>query len=223
MIALKGMVRGLCIMMLIGLCASAVKACAPTTKKMETTADSSKVENRNVVIETIMARRSVRKYKDQPVEREKLQQIAECGINAPSGMNRQPWEVRIVNDAAYIDGLTEIFKKANPKQAEDPNFKNMFRNAPAVIFIASPKDGSGQLDCGLLGENMLLAAQSLGLGTCCLGGPVGFMKSNEEAAPYVEKLALSEDYQLLYAIAVGYPDETPDAKPRNAEKVKFVE
>lgn len=180
-------------------------------------------EERNQVIETIMARRSVRKYKEQPVEREKLQQIVTCGINAPSGMNKQPWEVRVVDSADYINGLTELFKVANPKQAEDPNFKNMFRNAPAVIFIASPADGSGQLDCGLLGENMVLAAQSLGLGTCCLGGPIGFMKRSAEAAPYVERLQLPDDYQLLYAIAVGYPDEAPDAKPRMAEKVKFID
>ena len=49
----------------------------------------------NLVIETIMARRSVRMYKDMPVERCKLQKIVECGINAPSGMNKQPWQVRV--------------------------------------------------------------------------------------------------------------------------------
>lgn len=180
-------------------------------------------EQGNVVVETIMARRSIRQYKDQPVENEKLQQIAECGINAPSGMNKQPWEVRIVNNADYINGITELFKAANSKMAEDPSFKNMFRNAPAVIFVASPKDGSGQLDCGILGENMVIAAQSMGLGTCFLGGPIAFMKSSPEAAPYVEKLALSPEYELLYAIAIGYPDEAPDAKPRDVSKVKFVE
>lgn len=180
-------------------------------------------EGKNVVIETIMARRSIRKYKDQPVEREKLQQIVECGINAPSGMNAQPWQVRVVDNPEYINGITEEFKKANPKMAEDPNFKNMFRNAPAVIFIANPKNGSGALDCGLLGENMILAAHSMGLGTCCLGGPIAFMKNSPEAAPYMERLQLPEDYDLLYAIGVGYPDEAPDAKPRDAAKVKFVE
>jgi nitroreductase len=180
-------------------------------------------DSTNVVIETIMARRSVRRYKEQPVEREKLLQIVECGINAPSGMNKQPWEVRVVDNAAYINELTELFKAENPKFAEDPDFKNMFRNAPAVIFIASPDNGSGQLDCGLLGENMILAAQSLGLGTCCLGGPIQFIKSSEAAAPYLQRLGFSDGYTLLYAIGVGYPDETPEAKPRDAEKVKFVE
>jgi nitroreductase len=98
----------------------------------------------------------------------------------------------------------------------------MFRNAPAVIFVASPA-GEGQLDCGLLGENMMIAAQSLGLGTCCLGGPIHFMKESEAAAPYLQRLGLSEGYELLYAIAVGYPDESPEAKPRDTSKVLFVE
>ena len=194
-------------------------SCGQPAQKEAVKAD----EGKNPVIENIMARRSIRKYKDQPVEREKLQQIVECGINAPSGMNQQPWEVRVVDNADYINGITEIYKKENPKTAEDPDFKNMFRNAPAVIFVASPKNGSGQLDCGMLGENMMLAALSLDLGTCCLGGPIRFMKSNEEAAPYLQKLGFSDDYELLYALAVGYPDEAPAAKPRNAEKVKFVD
>ena len=194
-------------------------SCTQLAQKEAVKAD----EGKNVVVENIMARRSIRKYKDQPVEREKLLMITGCGINAPSGMNQQPWEVRVVDNADYINGITEIYKKENPKTAEDPDFKNMFRNAPAVIFVASPKNGSGQLDCGMLGENMMLAALSLDLGTCCLGGPVRFMKSNEEAAPYLQKLGFSEDYELLYALAVGYPDEAPAAKPRNTEKVKFVD
>ena len=104
----------------------------------------------NLVIETIMARRSVRMYKDMPVERCKLQKIVECGINAPSGMNKQPWQVRVVDSREYIDGITDVFRKANPRMADDASFKNIFRNAPAVIFIASPADGSGQLDCDCL-------------------------------------------------------------------------
>lgn len=51
----------------------------------------------NQVVETIMARRSIRKYKQQPVEKDKLQQILECGINAPNGMGRQSWEIRVVD------------------------------------------------------------------------------------------------------------------------------
>ncbi len=176
----------------------------------------------NEVIRTIMERRSIRQYKDQAVPKELLEQIVECGINAPSGMNKQPWQVRVVTDPAFISDLTALYVEQNPRVAEDKSFKNMFRNAPAVIFIASPEDGSGQIDCGLMGGNMLIAAQSLGLGTCCLGGPVAFFKS-EAASPFLEKLNLPAGYQLLYAIGVGYPDESPAAKPRDAQKVQYIE
>ena len=71
---------------------------------------------KNQVVETIMTRRSVRQYKPQAVEREKMQTIVECGINAPNAMNKQPWEVRVVDNADYINGVTELYKKANPKQ-----------------------------------------------------------------------------------------------------------
>lgn len=178
---------------------------------------------KNQVVETIMTRRSVRQYKPQAVEREKMQTIVECGINAPNAMNKQPWEVRVVDNADYINGVTELYKKANPKAAEDPAFKNMFRNAPTVVFIGhDTKSESSPFDCGLLAENMMISAWSMGIGSCCLGSPARFMKT-PEAVEYLQKLGFSEGYELLYCIGFGYPDEAPAAKPREAAKVKFVE
>ena len=60
----------------------------------------------NEVIKNIMARRSIRKYLDKPVEHEKLEVIVRAGINAPSGMNRQPWIVRVVEDKKLITDVT---------------------------------------------------------------------------------------------------------------------
>ncbi|MBO4758307.1 MAG: nitroreductase family protein [Bacteroidales bacterium] len=176
----------------------------------------------NAVIEAIMARRSIRQYKDTPVEREKLQLIAECGVNAPNGMNAQAWEVRIVDSKEWIDGMTEVYKAANPQMASRPGFKNMFVNAPAVIAVAAPDDTYNGVNAGLLGENIMLAAQSLGLGTCCLGAPTRYLNSASEAAPFREKLGVNPDYQILYMIAVGYPDEEPAAKPRDLSKIRFL-
>ena len=177
----------------------------------------------NPVLSTIMARRSVRKYLDKPVEHEKLDVIVRAGINAPSGSNRQPWIVRVVEDQQLIDRVTQVFKQENAEQVQrDKNFKNMFRNAPNLICVCSPANGGGELDAGLLGENMMLAAQAMGLGTCCLGGPVRFLLSNEKARFFLDSLDIPSDYKLLYIIGVGYPDEQPDAKPRDASKVKFI-
>ena len=177
----------------------------------------------NPVLSSIMARRSIRKYLDKPVEHEKLEAIVKCGINAPSGMNRQPWVVRVVEDQKLITDATEIYKQENAEQVKrDNDFKNMFRNAPNLICVCTPANGGGELDAGLLGENIMLAAQSMGLGTCCLGGPVRFLLSNEKCNFFLDRLDIPADYKLNYIIAIGYPDEQPDAKPRDASKVKFI-
>ena len=177
----------------------------------------------NEVINNIMARRSVRQYLDKPVEHELLEVVARAGINAPSGMNRQPWIVRVVEDQQLIADVNEVFMQENPDQvARDPNFKNMFRNAPNLICVCTPAKGGGELDAGLLGENMMLAAQSLGLGTCCLGGPVRFLLANEKCKFFLDRLDIPEDYKLNYIIAIGYPDEQPEAKPRDESKVKYI-
>ena len=178
----------------------------------------------NEVIDCILARRSVRKYKDTPVEHEKLVAVVRCGINAPNGMNRQPWAVRVVEDPSFISETTALFVAKNPQMASrDVNFKNMYRNAPTLIVVASPEDGSGDVDAGLLGENIMIAAQSLGLGTCCLGGPVQFLKKDESAKPYVERLNIPEGYDINYIIGIGYPDEAPEAKPRDESKVEYIQ
>ena len=178
----------------------------------------------NPVLSNMMARRSIRKYLDKPVEHEKLEVIVKCGINAPSGMNRQPWIVRVVEDQKLIADVNEVFKQENPEQvARDKDFKNMFRNAPNLICVCTPANGGGELDAGLLGENMMLAAQSMGLGTCCLGGPVRFLLSNEKCKFFLERLDIPDDYKLNYILAIGYPDEKPDAKPRDASKVKYIQ
>ena len=192
------------------------------TDKMSDIEDAISLEM-NPVVSAIMARRSIRKYLDKPVEHEKLETVVRCGINAPSGMNRQPWIVRVVEDQKLIADVTEVYKQENAEQVKrDKDFKNMFRNAPNLICVCTPANGGGELDAGLLGENMMLAAQSMGLGTCCLGGSVRFLLSNTKAKFFIDRLDTPADYKLNYIIAIGYPDEQPDAKPRDASKVKYI-
>ncbi len=199
-------------------------ACGGGNQQAQTAVESAPDSVENQVIENIMTRRSIRQYKPQPVNRDTMQIILNCGINAPNGQNKQSWAIRVVDNPEYINGLTEIYKKKNPKIAEDPSFKNMFRNAPTVVFIANDKSYDfSQVDCGLLGENMVLSAWSMGIGSCCLGSPIRFMQTEPEAADYLKRLNIPEGYQLLYCIAFGYPDETPAAKPRDTGKIMFVD
>lgn len=182
---------------------------------------------KNGVVEAIESRRSIRAYKDAPVEREKLQLLAECGVKAPSAMNRQEWEIRIVDSKEWIDGCTATYLKAvegtdKAKYMLTPTFKNIFRNAPAVIFVGAPEREFSDLNIGLLGENIMLAATELGLGTCCLGSVLSIF-AEPEMVEYAKKLNFSEGYRLRYALAVGYPDESPEAKPRDMSKIAYVE
>ena len=159
----------------------------------------------NPVLRNIMDRRSVRKYLDKPVEHEKLETVALAGINAPSAMNHQDWAVRIIEDQKLMADV-----------------KDMCRNAPNLICVCAPTDGRFDLDAGLLGENMMLAAQSLGLGTCIQTGPIRFLTTDAKAKAFRDSLDIPEGYKLLYVISIGYPDEQPEAKPRDASKVKYI-
>ena len=174
--------------------------------------------------EVIMTRRSIRDYKEEPVCREQMAKILEAGIYAPSAMNMQPWAVRVVDNKEFIDGVTAIAVASNPKIAEQPGFRNLFRNAPTVAFIACPEESySGEYDCGLLSQNMMLAAWSMGIGSCCLGSVIPVMNM-EEAKPYMERLQLPEGYKLLVGIAFGYPaQDAPAAPERDASKAFYVE
>lgn len=197
-------------------------SCTPSPKNAEVEKAVSGAENQ--VVETIMARRSIRKYKQQPVEKDKLQQILECGINAPNGMGRQSWEIRVVDTPellAEIDSLNT--KLAVGRGMDASKVRPAAYGAPVLVFIANDTTYDlSQVDCGLLGGNMILTAQSMGLGSCCLGGIVRTLKS-PEAEGLLKRLELPENYNLLYAIAFGYPDESPAAKPRKAEKIRFVD
>lgn len=202
-------------------CVMALASC--TTGNSSGPQVAADVDSAKIVIDNIMNRRSVRAYKDQAVEREKLEQVAVCGINAPSALNKQPWVIRIVDDKEFIDGVTKVFAEVNPKMAGEPGFKNAFRNAPAFIAVLSPADGSGSYDCGLLTENMLLSARALGLGTCVLGSTARFLSTEPGVRQYFDRLDIPEGYQLQVVVAIGYPDESPAAKPRNSEVIRFVD
>ena len=186
--------------------------------------DAATTDTARVVTDLMMSRRSIRAYKDSTISRETLKAILKCGINAPNGMNRQSYEIRVIDSPTLIDSITKAVVKDNPKIAERAGFKNIFVNAPCVVCIAyDTQYDMAQIDCGLLGENILLAAWAKGIGSCCLGSSARWILDSPSAKPYLDRMAFSKGYELLYCIALGYPDETPDARPRRDDMIKFVD
>lgn len=175
----------------------------------------------------IMSRRSIRNYKQIPVSRDTMQVILKAGINAPNGQNRQSWEIRVVDNPETMSEIKAAMSAANP---DVPMAGDSFRNAPVMAFIAADTSYDfSLLDCGMLSENMVLSAWSMGVGSICLGSPVRFLdgsesiRSNPEIRKVMDKLGFSEGYQLVLCVGFGYPLESPDAKPRDESKFRFVD
>lgn len=175
----------------------------------------------------IMSRRSIRNYKQIPVSRDTMQVILKAGINAPNGQNRQSWEIRVVDNPDTMSEIKAAMSAANP---DVPMAGDSFRNAPVMAFIAADTSYDfSLLDCGMLSENMVLSAWSMGVGSICLGSPVRFLdgsesiRSNPEIRKVMDKLDFSEGYQLVLCVGFGYPLESPDAKPRDESKFRFVD
>lgn len=206
---------------LLGIAAALVLAACSENKQQETTEAA---DTASVVTDLMMSRRSIRAYKDSVISRETLDEILACGINAPNGMNRQSYELRVIDSPALIDSITEAVVKDNPAIAERKGFKNIFVNAPCVICIAyDTQYDMAQIDCGLLGENIILAAWARGIGSCCLGSSARWILDSPSAKPFLDRMAFSEGYNLLYCIALGYPDEAPEAKPRRDDMIRYIE
>jgi nitroreductase len=165
----------------------------------------------NPVIETIFKRRSIRKYKDQPVEPDKLDLLLQAGMAAPSAMNCKPWEFILVTDPEKL----ACFRK-------ELIFGN--RNAPAAIVVcgnpALSTNPAARMfwvqDCAAVAENILIAAVSLGLGTVWVGiHPVpGFVKTVRKI------LSIPRSVTPLNVIYVGYPlEEKPARTQYSGERV----
>ena len=196
-------------------------ACAGILMAAACTQTPQQTDDSNAVIETIMARRSIRNYKQVPVGRDTLNTIMECGINAPNGQNKQSWEVRVVDNPELMAQMSQAMADGHPGMEFA---KGCFRGAPVMVFIARDLSYDfSAYDCGLLAENIMLSAWSLGVGSICLGSPVRFLTDNDVCKPYVEKLGFSEGYELCLCVGLGYAAEEPAAKPRDNDKVKFID
>ena len=177
----------------------------------------------NIVINTIMERRSIRDYHTTPVSRDTLMQIMTCGIHAANGQNKQSWEVRIVDNPATLNHIQELMAIGNLNM--DANMiKGCMRGAPVMVFIARDINYDfSAYDCGLLAGNILLSAQSMSVGSICLGSPVRFINDATNSSEILKILGFSENYELSLCIGLGYANEKPQAKPRDINKVQFID
>jgi nitroreductase len=150
------------------------------------------------VMSAIQKRRSIRKYKGKEIPREVLTEVLEAARLAPSGANRQPWQLIVVTDPERKKALVPICK--------DQKFV-----ADCSAFIVGVDDSTQKwvrVDLAIAMEHIALIAVEKGLGTCWIGAFDG-----EKMAAY---LGLPKGLVITACMALGYPDEAPDARTRKA-------
>ena len=184
----------------------------------------------NETIKTILSRRSVRSYSPEQIKQEELDLIIKAGLYAPSAHNEQSWHFTVIQDKKLIDVLNQASKEAMLKLEDehlekfgaDENY-NLFYGAPTVITVSGEKSAMiPHTDCAAAIQNMLLAAESLNIGTCWIGLVTPLFKS-DRAPEFAKALGVPEGYELYYAITVGYKKEE-NAQPasRRENTVNFI-
>jgi len=187
----------------------------------------------NPVIEAINNRQSTRAYEQKPVPKEIINTIIEAGNQAPftSITRSQPWRFVVVQDPEFKQKLFQtafpFWKKATDGMKEQhPELYKMatclydameepkdviYYNAPVIIFVIGPATG-GAISCALACENIMIAAQSFGLGSCY----VGFGSLVKGNADVVKALELKDNEAIYGPILLGYPKVDPSAAVASA-------
>ena len=170
----------------------------------------------NAVIENIKTRRSIRKFKSEPVPQELIDQVIEAGTYAPSGRNRQPWVIIAVTNKEIIEKL----KKDNAAFF-DLSMKDPFYNAPVVLIVLAKTSVPTRVPDGSLAlGNMMLAAHSLGLGSCWINRAYEEFEM-PEWQEWLQELGIEGEYEGIGHLALGYPDMEPQALPRKEGRVFY--
>jgi nitroreductase len=191
----------------------------------------------NDVIKSILHRRAIRRFETKQIEETALQQILLAGQYAPSAGGRQGVIFVVCQESIVNERLGKI-KRANsnprmataasyvskeqPSIADDPKLTNAFYDAPTVITLFAPRNFLfASEDCAVAAENMMLAADSFGVGSCYIGqGWTAF--TDPYGQEILRKWGIRTDYYAVMQLLLGYPredDQHPTPKPRNQGRV----
>ena len=201
----------------------------------------------NDFLQFVRSRRSIRKFRKDPLSRENLHHIIEAASWAPSASNRQDWEFTIITSPTTKKRMEDIVRNCWKsildksetgviKEELEKYAKNFdwFSHAPALIVISAKRPeaflsnllGEGaedvagtEISAAMAAQNLMLAAHALGIGSCCITGPLAAQEALKEL------LGLGKRRKIICLVALGYPAEQPEAPLRKpVEKIaKYIE
>jgi len=174
------------------------------------------------VMEIIRKRRSIRKYKPEQINDEELETIIEAGRFAPSGGNNQLSHFIAIQNRQMLNDLTVLVEEGLASIEPEPGmYKGMVRaielcrkggydfiySAPTLVVVANQRGYTNAMaDSAVALENMMLAATSLGVGSCWINH-LKWLTDDEKVLAYMRGIGLNEDEQICGAVALGYADQ----------------
>lgn len=176
------------------------------------------------LLEAIKGRRSTRRFKEQEVSSETIQDLLNLAVWAPTASNVQPWGFLVIQNREIMKEISDQAKailldhmKDRPSLEQyrasmaNPKF-HIFYNAPALVLIYGKNDHPyTPNDCSMAAQNLMLAAWELGLGTCW----IGFAQALCDSGEFKERFHIPGDFSLIAPIIIGYREqESPKPIPR---------
>lgn len=156
------------------------------------------MKEETALIDTILQRRSIRKFTDTPLTQEEITQILRAGMTAPSARNARPWRFIVVDQRPLMEEMRKVHPYSSPLDT-----------APLAIVVCGAPAGADwyddywQQDCGACTENMLLAAHAMGLG----GVWMGIYPDQQRRDSFRQLLALPQEVEAFCVLAFGHPAE----------------
>ena len=182
----------------------------------------------NETLKIINERYTCRDFKDTPLKQNQIDELVKAALAAPSAMNLQPWHIIMVMDKDLIDELDDegmkIVGSWEDKSTYD-RFKErggkLFYNAPALMLILSDGSTWGTLDCGILCQNVVIAAESMGLGTCIVG-MAGVPLNGPRADEYRKTFKFPEGHTFAIGILFGEIKSGKEPHEHDTSRVTFI-
>jgi nitroreductase len=182
----------------------------------------------NEILNNIAQRYSCRAYKSELPEKTKLEAIAAAAIQSPSAMNRQPWQIIVITDKAFVDEMDaegmRILSEAEDKTGYNRFMERggkLYYNAPCMFLILKTSVVQ-DLDIGIVSENIALAASSLDLGNV-ICGMASIPFNGPKGEIFRQKAGIPEGWGFGMAVLVGYAEKTGTPHEPDFSKIRFVE
>ena len=171
----------------------------------------------NEVLQNILTRRSIRKFKKEQIKDEELNLILEAGIYAPSGMNKQSWQFSVVQNKEKIELLAKVVRES---LGRDAGYN--FYAPPTLIMLSNEKDNTnGLADCSCALQNIFLMANSLGIGSCWIN-QLKTICDEKEVREVLTSFGIPENHIVWGMASIGYPNSVAKEHKRNDGVIKVV-